>query len=193
MISVADPVDRDVTAILSEAFRDDPVLRWIKNAPAFVPSFFEMILPAFIEKGLTYIDDERRGAAAWLGPQDQLKWLFTLPDLLRMTNLCGLGGMYRLWVSGSKTQKYQPREPHYYLFAIGALPGCQGQGVGSSLISYMLRRCDQEQMPAYLENSREANLAFYQGHGFQVQREIRFAGGAPPLWLMWREPQTLAP
>ena len=64
MISVADPVDRDVTAILSEAFRDDPVLRWIKNAPAFVPSFFEMILPAFIEKGLTYIDDGRRGAAA---------------------------------------------------------------------------------------------------------------------------------
>jgi hypothetical protein len=61
--------------------------------------------------------------------------------------------------------------------------------VGSLLIAEMLRRCDREQVPAYLENSKEANLPFYQGHGFEIIRQIRFAKDAPPLWLMWREPR----
>ena len=33
------------------------------------------------------------------------------------------------------------------------------------------------------------NLRFYEGHGFKVMKEIRFAKSAPPLWLMWREPR----
>ncbi len=42
---------------------------------------------------------------------------------------------------------------------------------------------------AYLENSKEQNLAFYQGHGFKVTRQISFSKHSPKLWLMWREPQ----
>ena len=177
-----------VGEILSQAFHDDPVLRWINPDPAFVPAFFRMILPAFVEKGLTYVDGSQRGAASWLGPRDHVRWPYTFANVVNMTRLCGLRGMYRLATSGSRTGRYHPREPHYYLFAIGALPAAQGQGVGSALISHVLRRCDRELMPAYLENSREANLDFYRGHGFEVQRRIQFADGAPPLWLMWREP-----
>ena len=177
-----------VAEILSQAFGDDPVLRWINSDPGFVPSFFRMILPAFIDKGLTYLDGQRRGAASWLGPDDHVTWPFTLANVISMARLCGLRGTYRLATTGSRTGRYHPKEPHYYLFAIGALPNCQGQGVGSALISQMLRRCDKEQMPAYLENSRQTNLDFYRGHGFEVQRQVRFADDAPPVWLMWREP-----
>lgn len=181
-----------VADILSQAFDDDPVLRWINTDQEFVPSFFRMILPSFMEKGLTYVDEGSRGAASWLGPKDHVKWPYTLGNVISMTKLCGVRGMYRLATSGSRTAHYHPREPHYYLFAIGALPSSQGQGVGSSLISHILRRCDKEQVPAYLENSRQANLDFYRGHGFEVLRKIQFADGAPPLWLMWREPQAAA-
>jgi len=90
-----------------------------------------------------------------------------------------------------KTEHYHPKTPHYYLFAIGVLPQCKGQGLGTKLIQEVLRRCDEEGVPAYLENSKEENLPFYEGHGFKVQRQIRFATSAPPLWLMWRDPQTL--
>ena len=61
--------------------------------------------------------------------------------------------------------------------------------MGSQLISRVLRNCDDENVPAYLENSKADNLAFYQGHGFQVINEVRFARTAPPIWLMWREPR----
>ena len=182
-----------VTEILSEAFHDDPVLRWINTSPEFVPSFFRMILPAFMEKRLTYVDGDGRGAASWLGPEDHVRWPYTLGNLVSMTRLCGVRGMLRLASSGSRTSHYHPREPHYYLFAIGATRRFQGRGVGSTLIGHVLRRCDIEQVPAYLENSRQANLDFYRGHGFEVLRKIQFTDSAPPVWLMWREPQTPAP
>jgi GNAT superfamily N-acetyltransferase len=193
VITVNNPSDKEVVSILSDAFHDDPVLKWIKDSADFVPFFMELMLPAFIPMGLTYVDHERCGAASWIGPKDQLHWPFTLTNLLKMARTGGPSALYRMAVSGWKTEKSHPREPHYYLFMIGARPDCQGQGVGSALISHMLRRCDREQMPVYLENSKEANLDFYRGHGFQVQQEIRFAKSAPPLWLMWREPFAPAP
>ncbi len=182
----------DVTQILSQAFHDDPVLRWINADPAFAPALFRMILPAFITRGLTYVASDRRGAASWLGPRDHVRWPYTLANVVSMTRLCGLRGTYRLAMSGQRSGHYHPKEPHYYLFAIGALPTARGQGVGSALIRHLLRRCDREQMPAYLENSREANLDFYCGHGFEVQRRIQFAADGPAIWLMWREPRKPA-
>ncbi len=77
------------------------------------------------------------------------------------------------------------------LFAIGVTPQNKGKGIGSALIAHVLRKCDEEGMPAYLENSKPENLPFYEGHGFRVLKEIRFARSAPPLWLMWREPVTI--
>jgi hypothetical protein len=60
--------------------------------------------------------------------------------------------------------------------------------VGSSVISLMLDRCDQEGMPAYLEASSPENVPFYGRHGFDVMEEIRLKNG-PPVWGMWREPR----
>ena len=56
-------------------------------------------------------------------------------------------------------------------------------------MAHVLRKCDDENLPAYLENSKRENLAFYQGHGFEVVDQIQFARDAPPVWLMWREPR----
>lgn len=179
-----------VIDILVSAFRDDPVMNWMSSHPDFLPTFFRITLPVFFPHGLTYLDARERGAAAWLGPGQQLAWPLTPGNLWRMLRVCGPAGFTRFARAGISTGRYHPSEPHYYLFAIGAVPEARGQGVGSALISRVLRRCDAENIPAYLENSKRENLAFYQGHGFSVLREIRFASGAPPLWLMWRPPQT---
>lgn len=193
LIKVENTSEREVVDILSAAFADDPVMLWLCPRPEFVPAFFSMILPAFLSHGLSYVERDGRGAASWLGPKAVLKWPFSLTNIVKISRVGGFRALYRLLRSGTQTKKYHPSQPHYYLFAIGATPSCQGQGVGSLLISHMLRRCDSELMPAYLENSKQANLAFYQGHGFEVIKEIRFAEGAPPVWLMWREPRPLIP
>jgi GNAT superfamily N-acetyltransferase len=178
----------EAISILAEAFRDDPVINWSCNNPRTLESFFQMTLPVFIPHQLTYLDPLGRGAASWLGPGQKLSWPFTLSSTVKVMKLGGLTGVYRLLLSGLKTERYHPKTPHYYLFAIGVTPGNKGQGIGTSLISHVLRQCDAEGVPAYLENSKEENLPFYAGHGFKVQQQIRFAASAPPVWLMWREP-----
>jgi ribosomal protein S18 acetylase RimI-like enzyme len=174
--------------VLAKAFHDDPVINWSCNDPSSLETFFEVTLPPFIPHQLTYLDAQGRGIAAWLGPDQQLKWPIRFSSVIKILRLGGLKSIYRMLISGKKTERYHPKTPHYYLFAIGVTPEHKGQGLGTSLMSHMLRTCDEEGVPAYLENSKQENLRFYEGHGFKVLEEIRFAPSAPPVWLMWREP-----
>jgi GNAT superfamily N-acetyltransferase len=175
--------------ILAAAFHDDPLLGWMLGEGVDMEPFFDFTLAMVVPHGLTYVDPMGRGAAAWLAPGQQFKWRYRLSDVLQVVRTSGLGSLGRLAVAGVKTGRYHPRERHYYLFAIGARPEHKGQGVGTALIAHVLRICDEKVMPAYLENSKEENLPFYEGHGFRVTRKIRLAASAPPLWLMWREPR----
>jgi ribosomal protein S18 acetylase RimI-like enzyme len=82
-----------------------------------------------------------------------------------------------------------PRAPHHYLFAISVHPDHQGKGVGGTLMRAALAEIDRKPMPAYLENSKERNIPFYQSFGFRILEEIIPGKGCPPMWLMWRDAQ----
>ena len=87
----------------------------------------------------------------------------------------------------SLVEKVHPTEPHWYLAVLGTSPDQQGKGIASATLAPILRRCDEEGLPAYLESSKEANIAFYRRHGFEVRGQVDVPGG-PSLWPMWREP-----
>jgi len=48
--------------------------------------------------------------------------------------------------------------------------------------------CDREGLAAYLESSKESNVAFYRRRGFEVTGEVSVPDSSVRLWLMWREP-----
>jgi ribosomal protein S18 acetylase RimI-like enzyme len=78
--------------------------------------------------------------------------------------------------------------PHWYLWALGVEPNCQGRGIGSRLILPVLTRADQDEVPCYLETESERNVAFYERRGSKVVSD-----GYPPglqirMWTMWRDP-----
>ena len=100
-------------------------------------------------------------------------------------------GSVRLLKLLGAVERAHLREPHYYLFAIGADPAQQGRGVGAALMAPMLARCDAERVPAYLESSNPANLTFYRRHGFVETCELRFGGDAV-VTPMRRDPPTLS-
>ena len=56
----------------------------------------------------------------------------------------------------------------------------------------MLARCDRERMPAYLNAGSWRSRDLYLRHGFQVIEEFSLPDDGPPLWRMWRDPQTVA-
>ena len=86
-------------------------------------------------------------------------------------------------------KQHHPEEPHWYLGVIGSDPTVRGAGFGQALMRSRLDRCDAEGAPAYLESTKESNLAYYMRFGFEVTGELHIPGGGPPMWPMWRQPR----
>lgn len=180
---------------LAAAFADDPVWSWLVSPTidwaARAPGFYaaEARLRLGDEgNGEVLVDDQLRGAALWAGPghwRTTLRQTLTLAvPSMRMFRLSVVRGLKTL----SIVERHHPDEPHWYLAYLGTEPAHQGHGIGSALIAPVTERCDAEGLGAYLESSKESNVAFYARHGFELRDRIELPGG-PPMWLMWREPR----
>ena len=179
--TTAGELDR-VTTVLARAFQEDPMWRWalgrddVDERRARLGRFFDVVArKVHARQELIFAAGDFAGAAVWMPPG---KWRFTLGDEARVAPgvvaAFGATGTVRLLRLLMGVERVHLREPHYYLFAIGADPTHQGRGVGSALLAPMLARCDDEKLPAYLESSNPANLSFYRRHGFVATGELRF-------------------
>jgi ribosomal protein S18 acetylase RimI-like enzyme len=176
--------------ILGAAFEDDPIINWIvrqdgRRREAIETLFREVGRYAYLSDGECYVTADGSGAALWrppdvpepeppeLGPV----WAEVL-DPLRPDNSNLLG---------DAMNAKHPAETHFYLFSIGVLPEGQGSGTGSALMRAALDRCDREGIAAYLENTNERNMTFYERHGFKMTERVDLPDGGPSFWSMWRE------
>jgi GNAT superfamily N-acetyltransferase len=181
--------------VLTRAFDDDPVATFMfrgdRRRRRGLPKFFSIQLRhMYLDDGEVWTTDDLSGAALWGPPGKPRPGLRDLWNLLPIVpQLLGLGRALpdagRLL---AEVDRRRPRQPHWYLATLGTEPARQGHGVGSALLAPVLRRCDEDGMPAYLESSKERNLSFYGRHRFEVVGEYTVPGG-PKLWFMWREPR----
>ena len=183
-----------LAAMLGRAFLDDPVASWACRPstlrPRVLERLFGMRLRDLHAHGEIWTTEELESIAVWAPPErwhtttrQEIAYATTLlhPRLvLRMPMVVrGLLG----------AQRVHPEEPpHWYLAILGTDPAAQGRGLGSAMIGPMLEECDRDGVGAYLESSKEQNLAFYGRHGFRVTGERRLPRG-PRLWPMWRDPR----
>lgn len=183
-----------LTDVLARAFLDDPVVRWFVRQDARrlerTRRLFDWYLRDIVPHGTSTTSDGHEGAALWCPPD---RWCMPLwrqvallPTIVAITGMANAPS--RIAGVDLMTRRH-PTRPHYYLAILGVEPGLQGEGIGSTLLQPMLDRCDETGMPAYLENSNEANLGFYERKGFEVIEEITMPQG-PTQWLMWREAEA---
>jgi ribosomal protein S18 acetylase RimI-like enzyme len=78
--------------------------------------------------------------------------------------------------------------PHWYLAGIGVEPGEQRRGIGGALLEPGVEAAARAGLPAVLLTNSEANLSFYEGHGFRVVRERNTPKDGPHAWAMVRTP-----
>lgn len=177
-----------VQAIVS-AFASDPMARWCwpdandyeSNMPDFTRAFGGR---AFECEG-AHCTDDCSGAALWLAPElppdeDAVVAIVesTVSDSTR-------GELYAVL---EEMGTYHPAEPHWYLPLIGVDPSSQGQGCGGALLSFALKRFDQQGRVAYLETSNPRNIGLYKRHGFNELGEIQI-GASPTVVPMARQPR----
>jgi ribosomal protein S18 acetylase RimI-like enzyme len=180
---------------LTQAFDDDPIANWFlrqddKRALGLDCMLRTCLCTLSLPHKEVFTTNECTGGALWYPPYTWkigiVKELFLLPKLIRMASFRGLKRLLNLF---DTMDKVHPNNKHYYLQVLGVAPEHQGKGIGSAMMQPILERCDREGCGAYLENSKETNIVFYQKQGFVITGEIRVGSEAPPLWQMWREPQ----
>ena len=181
----------ELAAALARAFEDDPVFTWVfprdHSRREWSRRFFALRLRHMLPQEEIYAVPGV-GVAAWTLPG---RWELGVREFLsqlRVTPGIGLG-VPRVLRGMTRMESRHPDDPpHFYLAHLGVDPARQGEGIGSALMGPVLRACDADGVPAYLESSKERNLDFYARHGFRVTEQVVLPKG-PPVWLMWREPR----
>ncbi|MDQ1373540.1 MAG: hypothetical protein QOJ09_878 [Actinomycetota bacterium] len=179
----------ELSRAMARAFEDDPVMSWLYPGRPRLESFFRGYeFKLHLQHGAVYTTDDLAGAAVWAPPDEwrtgALDLLRVSPGLLRVTG----ARIVRALRTMTAVESRHPKEPHWYLAALGTDPAKQGKGIGSALLAPILERCDTEGVPAYLESSKDSNVPFYRRHGFEVTEQIQLPNG-PKVWPMWRDPR----
>ena len=193
VVRVAQPGESgSLKVVLGAAFFEDPIFGWLigrsANRQTRLERYFALQLAHSFADGCVWTTDGLRGAALCMPPGH-----WRLPPQLMIANGVGFTRIFRGRLPRAigllaAIERRHLRGAHYYFANIGVAPEAQGQGLGSMLMRPTLDRCDEEQLPAYLEASSERNAALYERLGFQCTEVLRFAG-SPPLRLMMRPPE----
>jgi len=191
---VASEVPR-VADMLVRSFADDPVANFMfageRRRRRGLHSFFTaQIRREYLPYGTVYATDDLSSVAVWGPPGRARRPLRELLELLPTAPFLLSARAHRALQLLFEIEALHPKEPHWYLATLGTEPDRQGQGYGSAQLDALLARSDEQGSPAYLESSKDRNVAFYARFGFEVVDEHRSTAGAPPIWRMWRDPRV---
>lgn len=182
-----------VRSVLARAFIDDPQLKWVL-APGFaaLEAFFEVTTNKLtFPFGEVLCDEHHRGAALWTPPgKFEIAWYQQLVNVPTWARAIGWLRLIPILRATSVLTDAHPKEPHYYLFAIGVDAQHRGKGLAAELIEPVLAKCDATGTAAYLEASTPELVPLYARFGFRAQREIRLGGDGPPVTTMFRASQN---
>ena len=182
--------DQNAQRILSEAFEDDPIMTWISTDPSFLSTLFTFLVPLYRKQGMGFMSDDKTGVALWMKPESKIKLqLSSIKHIFQLWKILGFKSLFKLDRLFLVSSKYEPKEPHYYLYSIGVTRNSKGKGVGPSLLKPTLIKSDTEHKSIYLENTKSENIPFYEKHGFKVVKEVKLGKKAPKMWLMVRQPE----
>ncbi|HTU62693.1 MAG TPA: GNAT family N-acetyltransferase, partial [Polyangiales bacterium] len=169
---------------------DDPVvshlLRNSKQSDAWT-KYFQIGVEVAFEQGEVWTTDELTGACLFFAPdQWRISIWKELESAWRIARATSLATMLNIRTVFHLLEGALPKEPHYYLLAIGVSAAHRNRGLGTALMRPLLARCQEDQRPAYLENTDPKNHRFYERHGFELTRSLTLPNGTPPIDLMWR-------
>jgi ribosomal protein S18 acetylase RimI-like enzyme len=154
-------------ALLTEAFRDDPISRWVYGSE--VDSGHSILFREGLDVRRAAMTANGHGAIIWSEPPeceaatavrvDQDSESLTPWDD-RLSILIQEFAVAEAKAVGDRHS--------VHVFYIGAHP--KGGGHGSAVLRHVLAEADRRKLPTYLETPRN-NIPFYEKHGFTVRAE----------------------
>ena len=190
--------DRAAVALLSAAFHDDPMFRYLApeedGRRTWLRGFFTASLSTCSATGEVFrVAGEPAGGIVALTPPGRYPQGFrselrALRSMLPAALRSGPVLWRRILATGlmQEMTKRHPAEPHWYLQHLAVHPASQGRGFGGVLLRHALGLADASGAPVYLETSNPNNLTLYQRFGFRVTDTFPTPRGRPPMWSLFR-------
>ena len=186
MLARAFLVDPAYAIVFPDRVERERALEWL----------FGAVVGYSLVYGLVHTTAGVQGAACWLSPGNTKVtfWRSLRTGLGLQRAVARFNSQSRrefLAVLGYLDQIHSREAPgpHWYLWALGVEPDCQGQGIGSQLIRPVLTQAHNDGVPCYLETQTESNVAFYQKRGFEVVSDGVVPGQGIRIWTMLRRAQ----
>ncbi|KAI1816810.1 acyl-CoA N-acyltransferase [Poronia punctata] len=200
-IHVSPITERDIpgaVAAIQEAFADDPYNNWVFDKSKFDRKRNAVSLGIRcrwgMRNGLFHVakeegSDDVLGVACWLRPElagqpqtwyDWFEGWRLWFNQLGMNLQFGRGGLNvkRYWIwkaaqSNVQSEIWQDPRGYYFLNIMVVVPKAQGRGVGRQMMEHVTNQADMENMPCYLESSRDVpNMQIYERFGFRFAKEL---------------------
>ncbi|HEX5293022.1 MAG TPA: GNAT family N-acetyltransferase [Streptosporangiaceae bacterium] len=195
-VVTAGAADADaLSQVIAAAFHDLPPSRWLIPDPGerarIFPGFFRIRVDWALADGTVTTTAGRDAVALWIPagnhpPSPPAGY----PD--RLAAVTGHWGS-RFEAFDATLEEHHPAgAPHEWLAIIGVVPGRQGRGTGSALLSARHRDLDRDGRPAYLEAASPRARDLYLRHGYALLPGTPFhlPDSGPPMWPMLREART---
>jgi ribosomal protein S18 acetylase RimI-like enzyme len=194
MVEVRTATPEDLAVVVETAARSldgEAMLRWSFGREGFeerIRRHFTHYDGENLRRGWIRLAAEGAGIAVWIPPgaREEHEAIGPAPpgeeaDILGAH--ADLHASFWGWVG-----THEPDEPLRYLSHIGVMPERQGEGLGTALMHDGLAQADRDGVPAWLETSKGANVAYYESFGFRTVTDEDAPEGGPHIWFMRRDP-----
>jgi GNAT superfamily N-acetyltransferase len=180
--------ERTALAVVTSAFADDPVERWLYPDESYqreFPRFVRALGGKAIAANTAWCSDDEAAVALWLPPgvtpDDE-----TIVDVLTAT--VAVVKHEDMYAALEQMGRAHPTEPHWYLAWLAVERGAQGRGLGANLLTRCLALVDASHQAAYLETPNPRTVPLYERHGFAKVGNTQ-SGSCPPITFMHRPPR----
>ena len=183
--------------VCTKAYFEDPLFCWffpeISKRRKNLSHLFNVGFRYTLKYGEVYATSSNiEGVASWL-PYDKSSISFEQMIRFGFLNLilkAGIKNLKKMNVYDKfckKKHKQHANFPHCYLYNIAVDPKYQGKGYSRKLLSPMLARLDEKNLPCYLETQIEKNVSIYQHFEFDVVEKAIIPGINLDSWFMLRK------
>lgn len=165
-----------VCELLTSSFAENASVNFIisgdANRPRRIAALMIYSFEMCMRFGEVWLSDDKKGCALLLFPQNKRTtirsvWL----DVNLICRAVGLGGIKRVLRRERLVADKRSKEDMGYLWFIGVNPEHQHLGIGSVLFAEIIKRCNELNLPVYLETSVPENIPWYARFGIRVYDE----------------------
>ena len=174
---VADKSDKNkVIEILTNSFYDNQSVNYIishKHDKEQITALMDYSFEQCYLFGDIYLSDDKNACALLLYPHKKsfsfkAVWL----DIKLIIRAIGVHRIFKALNRESSIKRLQPKVDMVYLWFIGVNPALQHTGIGSKMLSDILWKTKQQNLPVFLETSTVINIPWYEKFGFEIYEKL---------------------